>query len=174
MGSPLQQHTMLAALQSGFLHYALLSSPSEGLDRHADMPSRPPQWSTLSTLNQTFHQVFSLTLEHKSFFCLFYFDLHLTPTLVLVSSSCIIVVFHLRKKIQSFYMMHNKHNDREMRKGFTLFTAEQIAAMGRYGSEQVQIIEQSNKNRPIPINDSELSSICCTVFYTVRVGLQVV
>ena len=47
--------------------YALLSSPSEGLDHHADMPSRPPQWSTLSISNQTSDQGLN-SRTHKPFF----------------------------------------------------------------------------------------------------------
>ena len=47
--------------------YTPLSSPSEGLDHHVDMPSRPPQRSTLSISNQTSHQGFN-SRTHKLFF----------------------------------------------------------------------------------------------------------
>ena len=39
------------------------------------------------------------------------------------------------QKIRPFYVRYNKHNGWEMCNAYTLFTAEQRAAMGRYASK---------------------------------------
>ena len=57
------------------LSYVLLSSPSEELNRHADMPWRSPQWSTSLTSNQTFHLLFNSWTQTNLFPVIFYFYL---------------------------------------------------------------------------------------------------
>ena len=99
-----------------------LSSPSEGLDRHADMPSRSPQWSTLSTSNQAFHQL--LTHEHKPFSCYFYFYLHLTPSLVLVPPY-IFVIEKNNKKFQRLRCTKYKTYGHYMRTSYNILALPQ-------------------------------------------------
>ena len=85
MGSPLQQHIVLAALLFGFLPpiYVLLSRPSKELGCHVDMPSGFPQWSTSSTPNRTFHPIQTSILSFLLliFFIYLYCYLSITTSL---------------------------------------------------------------------------------------------